>query len=394
MDSKITFDHFIGINALPKAVHFHPNGENYVFSAGGNVIIGNLNDPHSQRFFSRHDDTVTCLALSYSGRFVASGQKGENSNVYVWDVETGEVIYSLEEHDFGIQDMGFSHDEKLLVTLGCPEDGKLIVWDMSTGNIVASSSKVPPNTLCVKNGGFVKDIKRRETDNYLICTGGEDGVSVWVLDPYEGNLNSHRVTNEGRQIIVRSVTSIDFSYDRELIFAATSSGDYLLATTKSLRIVGCISATRMFISSIVSLPNNQVLLGCGDGTLKFFSTLDNSRLREVPIDGEVVCVSPSHDHLECLVCTSRGTVYRVNVITFQHIIISENHTQNVLGLAYSIIERDRVATCSADGTIRLWDLSDLSVIATAVARKEQERGVIPQCLALSDIILSGWSDGR
>ncbi len=42
----------------------------------------------------------------------------------------------------------------------------------------------------------------------------------------------------------------------------------------------------------------------------------------------------------------------------------------------------------------MWDLSDFSVIATAHARKDQDREARPQCLSFSDVLLSGWTDGR
>lgn len=39
-------------------------------------------------------------------------------------------------------------------------------------------------------------------------------------------------------------------------------------------------------------------------------------------------------------------------------------------------------------------MAEYSVIVTAVARRDQERGVTPLCIAFSDVLLSGWSDGR
>ena len=45
----------------------------------------------------------TCLALSNSGRFVASGQHGENADAIVWDYESKRLLYRMSEHDHGIQ---------------------------------------------------------------------------------------------------------------------------------------------------------------------------------------------------------------------------------------------------------------------------------------------------
>ncbi len=78
----------------------------------------------------------------------------------------------------------------------------------------------------------------------------------------------------------------------------------------------------------------------------------------------------------------------------KYILISESHTQSVLKIAFDDGHNERFATVSMDGTIKVWDLVEYTVIATATSRKEQERGVVPLCLAFANIVLSGWSDGR
>ena len=78
----------------------------------------------------------------------------------------------------------------------------------------------------------------------------------------------------------------------------------------------------------------------------------------------------------------------------QSIAISESHTQGITDIKFSVGTNDRFATSSTDGTIRVWDTAEYLVLATCRARRDQERGVVPLCLAYSDIILSGWSDGK
>lgn len=48
--ANLELDHFIGLNVIPNGVLFHPNGDNFLFAAGGNVVIGDLINPHSQTF--------------------------------------------------------------------------------------------------------------------------------------------------------------------------------------------------------------------------------------------------------------------------------------------------------------------------------------------------------
>lgn len=389
----LDFDHFTGFNAISDGAMFHPDGNVYVGSAGGNVILTDLIDSSKQEFLRGHSDNVTCLAVSKSGALLASGQKGEESNVYVWDFETRQRLYCLEEHDHAVQAVAFSHDEKILATIGNHEDRKLYLWDMSTGNIVAFSNKLPVGTLCVQFGGFIKDLKRRNTDHYLLCTGGKEGIMLWDLDPHEGELLPMRLGMDARASLVRTVTSLAFSADNEYVYGSTSTGDFLVASMKKNKILNSVQATKLGLTSILGSNDGGVLVGCGDCTIKIFDR-NFEYEGQIELDGIVVGLCGSADGLEALATTSGGSVYRVNIATKQHIAITEAHTDAVTSSAFSVITADRLATGSVDGTIRVWDTSEYIVLTTCKAMKEQDPGVYPTCLQYSDIIISGWSDGK
>ena len=136
-----------------------------------------------------------------------------------------------------------------------------------------------------------------------------------------------------------------------------------------------------------------VIAGCGDNTIKFFDTT-GKYLRESRVDGAVVGMSLGPDKQELLALTTNGTVFRVNSMSCQHIIITESHTKGVVAVAYAAGRSDRFATASSDGTIRIWDAAEYAVLVVACAKKEQERGVTPLCLAYAEVLYSGWSDGR
>lgn len=111
-------------------------------------MTGDLNDPHSQHFLTAHDDLITCIAISNMGGLIASGksiffhsnifscklgQKGDNSDVVIWDYNAKKAIYRLSEHDYAVQNLAFSHDDKLLISTGNQLDGKLFIWNTATG---------------------------------------------------------------------------------------------------------------------------------------------------------------------------------------------------------------------------------------------------------------------
>jgi hypothetical protein len=175
--------------------------------------------------------TTHCVAVY---RFAASGQFGLNSDCVVWDFEGRRLLYRLSEHDHGVVSVAFSHDEKLLATVGHEQDNKILVWDMSNGYIVSVSSPAMPSPCtCVCWGGMTRDIKRRDTNSYQLATCGNKQIALWSLDPYQGEMVGEKVVAEGRGSQVRQYTTLGFSEDRETLYAGTTSGDFVVARGKS-----------------------------------------------------------------------------------------------------------------------------------------------------------------
>jgi len=391
MSVALEIDHCIGHSSGPNCLHYHPNGENYIFCSGWNVGIGNLTDTHSQEFLRRHDDAITCLALSPSGKLIASGQRGTNSDIFVWDYDTKELVYSFEEHDYGVKYLAFSHDERMLISIGDDNDGKLIIWDLSNGCIVAASPKLHPGTTCVSFGGFVKDIKRRNTDLYQIVTGGADGMYYWQLNPYSGELGNVKVMGDARGSVSRNINAVKFSESEEWIYAATTSGDYLVASVKSRHIVHTVQAAKKGLPSLVAYRDG-LITGGGDGSVKLFGE-DNESYASTTLDGSVVSLSLSQDMLEVIAGTATGSIFRINLQTMNYIAVAESHTGSVIAVAFSTKYPDRFATASDDATVRVWDIVEYSNCSIGYPRSHQPSGSKPLCLGFSDIVVSGWDDG-
>lgn len=72
---SIEFDHSVGINNINNGVICHPNGNNYIFSSGGNAVIGDLVDPASQVFMKRYINTrlfeCRCLTNADALNFIS-----------------------------------------------------------------------------------------------------------------------------------------------------------------------------------------------------------------------------------------------------------------------------------------------------------------------------------
>ena len=95
---KIELEHGMGYNGLIKnSLILHPNLVEYIYIAGGVVVIAEMNDPNKQKLLRGHDDVITCISLSHKGELLASGQKGKNSDIFVWDYNKGNIIYILKQ---------------------------------------------------------------------------------------------------------------------------------------------------------------------------------------------------------------------------------------------------------------------------------------------------------
>jgi WD40 repeat protein len=83
----------------------------------------------------------------------------------------------------------------------------------------------------------------------------------------------------------------------------------------------------------------------------------------------------------------------MRVSDFSKMVLCENHTEAALDVFYMPGVSDKFSTCSEDGSIRLWDANDYSVVARC--NIVTAPGVFPNCSIFTDeVIVSGWSDGK
>jgi cilia- and flagella-associated protein 52 len=86
----------------------------------------------------------------------------------------------------------------------------------------------------------------------------------------------------------------------------------------------------------------------------------------------------------------------MRISDFSKMLLCENHTDPVVDCFYMNGVSDKFSTCSEDGTIRLWDANDYSVISRcAPSSAASSAASYPTCSLFTDeVIISGWSDGR
>jgi len=59
--------------SLSSGLQLHPDGQHLIYSVGCTIVVEKIANKQ-QEFLAGHTNTVSCLALSRSGDFIASGQ--------------------------------------------------------------------------------------------------------------------------------------------------------------------------------------------------------------------------------------------------------------------------------------------------------------------------------
>jgi len=389
-------EHAIGCNVEYRSIfHLHPNGTDYVKAVGGVVIVGSLVDPHEQAFLRGHSDFITCLAVSHRGNLCASGQQGANADVILWNLDSKQQVCCFEEQDHGIDAVVFSHDDRFLCATGDIKDGRLFVYDTSSLLIIATAQLCPKPTACIIAGGFVKDIKRRETHEYMFAACGGKTLALWHLDVARGDLVAHQVGSSGKQ--TREYTCMVFSMDYEYLFAGSSTGDVAVVLMKNRVVQAFIPVCSAGVLQLLCLPASsgaRLAAGGGDGTATVLSGPSCTELREekqVRLDGPVSSMSLSGDTQEFMAVSGVGSHFQVRCKDLSVRMHNQVNPGALYDVAYLAGSTDRFLTCCGDGMVTLWDANDYTA---ALRCPSKTRSYPISCCGTEDIIVTGCNDGK
>jgi len=122
---------------VPNGLLVHPDRQHLIYALGDTVIIETLEEKRnkkdkslndSQKVYLRgHTDNVTCIAVSNTGKYIASGQQthmGFKADIIVWDYEQRQLFHTFTLHKVKVQALAFSPNDLYLVSLGGQDDGR------------------------------------------------------------------------------------------------------------------------------------------------------------------------------------------------------------------------------------------------------------------------------
>ena len=89
-------------------------------------------DVDSQQFvrsFAGHDDWLTSIDVSSSGKSIASGSN--DRTICVWNLESAELLIRLAGHNGAVRDVAYLDEDRKLVS--CSDDSTVRLWNLTNG---------------------------------------------------------------------------------------------------------------------------------------------------------------------------------------------------------------------------------------------------------------------
>ncbi|KAF1982890.1 Hira-domain-containing protein [Aulographum hederae CBS 113979] len=192
--------------------HVSPDGSRLVTAAGdGHVRIwsteavlksadGTYTGPRQLCAISNHSGTIHAVRFSSNGKYLASGADDKIVCVYILDpspahgaafgsnepppIENWRVARRLIGHDNDVQDIGWSYDSSILVSVGL--DSKVVVWSGSTFEKLKTISI---------HQSHVKGITFDPANKYFATASDDRSIKVFRFTSPAPNASAHDQVN-------------------------------------------------------------------------------------------------------------------------------------------------------------------------------------------------------
>ena len=380
-----------------------PNDEStYVKSMGALISVESLKDVHSQRFLRAHDMQVSCLALSKSGKLLASGQvgtknfKGLAAPIFIWDMSYPQPrrVNVLRGITSRVNVIDFSPDERFVI--GCGEDSLIYLWDASTGEVIYGQ-RVAHNVSLVKWVDCFQDSNRCVCYELTFVIGSTvyKGILSFEQLRVQWQLKMTPYQMPGANV-VRFFEVMEFTPDLEYAFCGTTGGEITILRRGAAVFRSLIPVCSNGVRGIVCLDNETLMCGGGDGTIKKLRGKDTnwSVSQETKLPSPVLAMSLCKGGLEVIVSCASGSIYRCSVETLAFSVVDVSHTRSVSCINFGS-NPSVFCTGTQSGELRMWDLTDYACQAMLIipAAGAALAVAMVEGVGIEAGVMSGWENG-
>ncbi|XP_065055978.1 mitogen-activated protein kinase-binding protein 1-like isoform X2 [Rhopilema esculentum] len=266
LSDKVSLERVLGLTSSnTNGLTCNPYNGMLAYPAGCVIVLFNSRTNSQSHIFNPEKKTLTALAFSSDGKYLASGESGHNPRVRVWELgETINQVAELNGHKFSINCVAFSPNLKYLVSIGDQHDMMVNVWNWRTGSKVA----------CNKIGCKVRSVSFAENGSHFVTVGNRH-VKFWYFDTEVEPKSNVPTPVAGRSGILGDLRNNCFcdvacgiGDNSSNTYAVTKSG--LLCSFNEKRILDRWVELRSSGANSIVVNEKYLFCGCTDGIIRVF----------------------------------------------------------------------------------------------------------------------------
>lgn len=317
----------VAVLAQP-ALHSDPTQTELVFAAAPAPL------PTAQL---GHRDAIVALAISPSGKLLASGSRDQT--VRLWDLPTETLLQTCVGHSNLVNVVVFTPDERLLVSGG--GDNTIQLWDCSTGKSIATLTG---------HSGWVLALAITPDGKTLVSSSADGSIKLWDLQTYQeyATLNGHLGWVSALAISPDGQLLVSGSHDRTLRLWNLETGECLHSLSGHADRILCVSIS----------ANGRQLVSLSRETLKRWHLPRRKLLQTLPMGDDrtlSLAVSPN----QRLLVYSRAHQIELSRLGQKSVLQRfSGHRDPVTALVVSPDSKTLVSG-GQEGSLQIWRISDL-----------------------------------
>ncbi|CAF0967394.1 unnamed protein product [Adineta steineri] len=360
--SSIKVEHVLGFTSISNSAVAQTQST-IAYAAGSTTVLYN-NDTRKQDFvISNTRRTITSISFSPTGRYLATGEKGHNPKIRIWDLSGDRTsCVALGDHQFAINCVCFSTKPGYLVSIGSEDDGYICVWNLKNKTKVASNKCLVP----------IYGIAFAEDGNHFV-TVGHHHVKFWNLIPKRADsasplFGSEAILGEHKLNSFTDVICGRGSY-ADLMWTSSTNG-LICQFDKNRKLLAHRILQKN--ANCLAISDSYLVVGCDEGVVYVLSLQTLESTMSIPLP-HCLGVNFGFVNSQQQLNTSIANVIAITCFYNDHsfyiwdiknresIEKRENHMyHSACGWAIETCSRtDQLAliTSSSDNTVRFWPLN-------------------------------------